>query len=207
MQFFITGTGTDIGKTFTLTKICQELIHKGKKVRALKPIISGFKDNDLDSDSAKILKFLNLSLNHENLNKISPYRFSNPLSPHIAASLENQEINFSDLVNFCQNEITSAKSNNEYLFIEGAGGVMTPINNDKTFLDLMVELKIPTILVVGNYLGTISHTLTAVKTMQSNKVQIDKIILNCKEKELSSEDHIEALKAFTCGKIKIETQI
>ncbi|MFT6333228.1 MAG: dethiobiotin synthetase [Lentimonas sp.] len=207
MQIFISGTGTDIGKTFILERICKELISEGKKVRAIKPIISGFKDDDCGSDSAKIIKFLDLELNKENLDKISPYRFSEPLSPNIAANIEGREINFSNLVKFCQNEINLAKENGEYLLIEGAGGVMTPINNDKTFLDLIKELQIPTILVVGNYLGTISHTLTAIKTIQSSGVVINKIIFNCKEDTLSEQKQVETLRNFTDIEISIENKL
>ncbi len=180
MQFFITATGTDIGKTFTLEKICQKLIKDGNKVEAIKPIISGFNDNDQNSDSAKILKILGLDLTKNNLDKISPYRFSAPLSPNIAAALENKNIDFSELVKFCQDKIFAAQNNNNYLFIEGSGGVMTPVNNNKTFADLIVELKIPAILVTGNYLGTISHTLSAIKVLQAHKIEVAQIIFNCK---------------------------
>jgi dethiobiotin synthetase len=118
MQFFITSTGTDIGKTFVLIDICQKLMAEGKKVAAIKPIISGFKDQDPNSDSAKILQVLGLDLTSQNLNNISPYRFSAPLAPNAAAALENKNINFDDLIQFCQKHINQAQQNNSYLLIE-----------------------------------------------------------------------------------------
>ena len=205
MQFFITATGTDIGKTFILENICRQLLKNGKKVTAIKPIISGFQDDDPSSDSAKILTILGLDLNQKNLDSISPYRFKAPLSPNIAANLENKNIDFEELVKFCQNKIDQAKQNNSYLFIEGAGGVMTPINNDKTFADLISELKIPTILVVGNYLGTISHTLTSIKAMQAHNIKVSQIILNCHDKQIGVDDHLKTIKQFT--NINISNQI
>ena len=206
MQFFITSTGTNIGKTFILENTCKQLIDEGKKVVAIKPVISGFSDDDLDSDSAKILKIFGQKLNRSNLDKISPYRFFAPLSPNIAANLENQNINFLELTKFCQDKITIAKQNNHYLLIEGAGGVMTPITNNKTFADLIVALSIPTILVVGNYLGTISHTLTAISAMQTYKINIAKIVLNCLDNDkINSADTLETLKNFT--NIPISTQL
>lgn len=197
MQFFITATGTDIGKTFALEKICQKLIADGKKVAAIKPIISGFDDNDLNSDSAKILKIFGQDLTKNNLDKISPYRFSAPLSPNIAAALEHKNIDFSELIKFCQDKIFEAQKNNSYLFIEGAGGVMTPVNDYKTFVDLISELKIPAILVTGNYLGTISHTLSAIKALQAHQIQIAKIIFNCKDGKIGAAENIKTLKKFT----------
>jgi len=197
MQFFITATSTNIGKTFILENVCKKLIEDGKKVIAIKPIISGFSDDDLSSDSAKILNILEKDFNQQNLDAISPYRFSAPLSPNIAANLENKNIDFVELTQFCQNQIAIAKQNNSYLLIEGAGGVMTPITNDKTFADLISELNIPVILVIGNYLGTISHTLTAIKAMQAYKIDIIEVILNCRnDDEIDAIDTLKTLKNF-----------
>jgi dethiobiotin synthetase len=197
MQFFITATGTEIGKTFILTKLSRKLLAQGKKVDLIKPIISGFESDDPNSDSAKILKILQLDLNQKNLDKISPYRFSAPLSPNIAADLENKKINFLELTKFCQDKIDEAKKNNHYLLIEGAGGIMTPINDDKTFADLISALKIPAILVAGNYLGTISHTLSSIKTLESQGIKIDRIIFNQKVGEVDDFGNLETLKKFT----------
>lgn len=194
MQFFITGTGTNIGKTFVLEKICQKLIMGGKKLSVIKPIISGFSYDDLNSDSAKILKILGKDLNQQNLDEISPYRFFAPLSPNIAAELENRNIDFLELINFCENKIAAAKKNNGYLLIEGAGGVMTPVNNNKNFTHLIAKLNIPTILVAGNYLGSISHTLSAIAAMQSYGITIAKIILNCQDDDqINAEDTLKTL--------------
>jgi dethiobiotin synthetase len=204
MQFFITATGTDIGKTFVLTNLCKKLINEGKQVVAIKPIISGFSDDNLQSDSALILRALNQEISLQNIAAISPYRFIAPLAPNVAAALENREINFPELVKFCQDKINKSINNNQYLFIEGAGGVMTPITNQKTFIDLISTLKIPAILVSGNYLGTISHTLTAIKTMQSYNIEIAKIILNCRDGDkIDAKQNLKTLQNLT--DIKIST--
>ncbi len=195
--FFVTATGTDIGKTFIVEKLCQELIKKGKKCNAIKPIISGFDIDDLNNDSAKLLKILGKKNNLENINEISPWRFKKPLSPNIAANLEKKPINFSMLIKFCQKQIKLAKKNDEFLFIEGAGGIMTPISNNKTFLDLIEKLKIPVILVIGDYLGTISHSLTAIKVIEAKNIEIDHIIFNEKTKSTINQKIIKTLKGFT----------
>lgn len=195
--FFVTATGTDIGKTFIVEKLCQKLIKKGKKCNAIKPIISGFDIDDLNNDSAKLLKILGKKINLKNINKISPWRFKKPLSPNIAANLEKKPINFSMLVKFCQKQIKLAKKNDEFLFIEGAGGIMTPISDNKTFLNLIEKLKVPVILVIGDYLGTISHSLTAIKVIEAKNIEIDRIIFNEKTKSTINQEIIKTLKGFT----------
>jgi len=183
--YFIVGIGTDIGKTFLVENLCRNF----PSAMAIKPIISGFKDDDENSDSAKILSVINnsqISLKSpferlrmtSKLDDVSPWRFEEAVSPHFAAKNSGTEINFSDVKNFCQEKISLAKTNNQFLFIEAAGGVMTPINDEKTFLDLAAELKIPTLLVSANYLGSISHTLCAVTALKSRNVAIEKIIIN-----------------------------
>ena len=198
--YFIVGTGTDIGKTFLVENLCRNF----PSAMAIKPIASGFKDDDENSDSAKILSAINnsqISLNvnpslpkvdldspvelpsdrlkvTSKLDDISPWRFEEAVSPHFAAKNSSMKINFLDVKNFCQEKIAFAKTNNQLLFIEAAGGVMTPINDEKTFLDLAADLKIPTLLVSANYLGSISHTLCAVTALKSRNVVIEKIIIN-----------------------------
>lgn len=197
-QFFVTATGTDIGKTFIVEKLCRKLIAEGEKVVVIKPIISGFAFDDLNSDSAKILKVLGREVNQQNLAAISPFYFKAPLSPNIAAALENKTINFSQVVNFCQQQIAAAQKSASYLLIEGAGGVMSPVNDDKTFADLIAQLKIPAILVTGNYLGTISHTLTAIAALKMHNIVIDKIILNCRgDDQINFKDNLKTLRKFT----------
>jgi dethiobiotin synthetase len=80
---------------------------------------------------------------------------------------------------------------------------MVPINKDKTFLDLMQEVKIPVILVSGSYLGTISHTLTAINTLQSRGVEIYKLILNESAIGIDLEDTKNTISNFTDVEIQI----
>jgi len=195
--FFITGTGTDVGKSFYLQKLIKYYKKNNIKFNAIKPVISGFDINDHENDSSLILKSLNLNINIENLNKISPWRFKEPVSPNIACKLENQEINFDDIVEFCQNSIKYAKNNNQNLLIEGAGGIMTPINDQFTYLDLMKSLKIPVILVTLSYLGTISHTLSAIKCLEDEDIEINRIILNHYNRKFDNEGNFINLKQFS----------
>ena len=201
--YFIAAIETDVGKTFFLERTCQKLISQKQKVSAIKPIISGFARSDQNSDSLKILNCLNLENTDENLNKISPWRFRDPISPHLAAKNENKEINFDELVNFCQKNIEEAKKRDEFLFIESAGGVMSPINDEKSFLDLANSLDLPILFISANYLSSISHSLCAISSLKSRGLEIEKIIINDglnheKRDFLSNHDEFsQTLKNFT----------
>ena len=172
-SYLILGIDTDIGKTFFTESLCKDLRKKKIAISAIKPIVSGFTMDDKNSDSVRILSALGRKISKETLDEISPWRFKEPVSPHLAG-----KINFSEVVKFCREKIAAAQKNNEFLFIEAAGGVMTPITDKKTFLDLAYALGIPTLLVSANYLGSISHTLCAANALQNKKVPLKKIILN-----------------------------
>ncbi len=200
--YFIAAIGTDIGKTFFVENICTILNKQKRKVAAIKPIASGFIKEDSNSDSAKILKALDRDISQENINSITPWRFEEAISPHIAAKNIGLEIDFLEVVNFCQAEILRSKKENSFLFIEAAGGIMTPINKDKTFIDLAFELKIPVLLLTANYLGSISHTLCAIEALKNKKIFVEKIIINDflsnqKNSFISNEEMIKTIENFS----------
>jgi dethiobiotin synthetase len=202
-QFVISSIGTDVGKTFTLEQICQDLNQKKKKYSVIKPVISGFdQENPENTDTGKILKAMEKKVTPENIEKISPWRFKQAVSPDIAAKGENRQVDFFDIVTFCQKKVIDAQIANEYLFIEGAGGVMSPICKGRNFLDLMWHLHLPTILVVKGYLGCISHTLTAIEALKSRKIPIAEIRFNFYQK--SDFEILESLKNFTRTNIVTE---
>lgn len=193
--YFVAGIGTDIGKSFLVENLCKIL----PNILAIKPIASGFSDDDLNSDSARILRALSLENSPKNINAITPWRFEEPISPHFAARNVQKEIEFQQVVNFCKNHILAATNEDKFLFIEAAGGVMTPINEQKTFLDLAAELQIPVILVTANYLGSISHTLSACKALESKNIIIEKLIINdgLPQESKSLPSIIDTIKNFT----------
>lgn len=192
-SYLILGIGTDIGKTFLMENLCLNF----PEAIAIKPIASGCSDADKNSDPAKILKALGLKNTKANLDSIAPWRFKKAVSPHLAG-----KINFAEVKKFCRQKISQAKKQNQFLFIESAGGVMTPISDKKTFLDLAAELKIPVLLVSSNYLGSISHTLCAIEVLRAKKVAIEKIILNFPlgenfSSQTKTKDLIKTLENFS----------
>jgi len=198
-KYIIAATGTDIGKTFVTCELIKQLQKRGKKVAALKPIISGFDSNDVEnSDTGKLLLAQNLPLSQQNIVAISPWRFETPISPDMAAQDAGQNIDFEEVVKFCRKQ-----SEHDFLFIETAGGIMTPLNSNHTFLDLCEELKFPLILVAGNYVGSISHTLTACNAIDNRNLKISSIIINeSMESLVSPQKTIDTLQNFLPAKIK-----
>ena len=171
---FITSTGTNIGKTFLTAMLIKRAITFNHKVNALKPIISGFNINDLNvTDTGIILDSLKGSIN--DIDKISPWRFRDPLSPDMAAKNEEKTINFTDLVNFCINNINN--KNYDLTLIEGVGGTMVPINEKYTIMDLIIALNIPVILTIGSYLGSISHTLNAYEILNKHNINVSSVVM------------------------------
>ena len=173
--YFITGTGTDVGKTFVAAGLVRALRAQGKVVAAIKPVISGFDiARARASDSGVLLEAMGEAVTPDAIEQISPWRYAAPLSPDMAAAREGKEIDFDALVAFCREAAAWPGT----LLIEGVGGVMVPLDARHTVLDWMAALKLPAILVAGSYLGTISHTLTAVDAMTRAGVTVAALVVN-----------------------------
>lgn len=173
---FITATGTDIGKTFVTAGLARHLRTHGRKVAVLKPVVSGFDIGALAaSDSAVLLEAAGQRPDLGAIESISPWRFAAPLSPDMAGRLEGEAIDFPGLAAFCRAAIEKA---DDVLLIEGIGGLMVPFTANKTVLDLIEALRIPSILVAGTYVGTLSHTLTALDVMARRGVGPSALVLN-----------------------------
>lgn len=156
---FITATGTDVGKTFVAASLIGHLRQMGRLVDAIKPVVSGFDPAQAAvSDPGVLLRALGLPVTPQEIDRISPWRFRAALSPDLAAMREGRSIDVDTVVAFCQSAIGQRQ---DILLIEGVGGVMVPLDEHRTVLDVMMALQLPLILVAGSYLGTISHTLTA----------------------------------------------
>ncbi len=173
---FVTGTGTDVGKTFVTTGLIRHFRAAGRAVDAIKPVVSGF-DPVMwqDSDSAALLAALGRSIGLDEVGRISPWRFKAPLSPDRAAWREGRTIDFSELAEFCRRAM--AVRNGVFL-IEGIGGIMVPLDEHRTVLDLMSVLRIPAMLVAGSYVGTISHTLTALEVLARRNIDIAAVVVS-----------------------------
>jgi dethiobiotin synthetase len=172
---FVTSSGTGIGKTFVTLTLLAELGAAGRRVQALKPVASGFDAAAPDdSDSALLLRAQKLDATRANFDLVTPWRFAAPLSPDMAAARERRSIPFDALVEHCR----LASDRADVTLIEGIGGVMVPLDARHTVLDWIAALGAPALLVVGSYLGTLSHTLTAVAALRQRDVDLLGVIVS-----------------------------
>jgi dethiobiotin synthetase len=171
---FVTGTGTDIGKTYVSCALIRALKAKGALVDAFKPVVSGFDPKDAaGSDPARLAAALG---DPGAVFRIAPRRYRAPLSPNIAARLEGQTLVLDDMV--IDAVARAAELRDGLLLVEGAGGVMSPLTDGETNLDMIAALGAPVLLVAGSYLGTISHVLTALVTLRAAKAQVAAVVMS-----------------------------
>ena len=150
---FITGIGTDVGKTVVSAILCEWI-----QANYWKPIQSG----DPDGGDSKTLKNL---VSHSSFEIFKEaYTFDAPLSPHAAAKLEGKEIQVDSII--------PPESKNP-IIIEGAGGLLVPLNyRNETICDLIIHLNAQVIVVVKEYLGNINHTLLTISHLEKNNIKI-----------------------------------
>ncbi len=185
-RYFITGTSTDCGKTFVTAR----LLHHFKKSKAIKPIASGCQEIDgvlVSSDALELQKTRDLPLE-----TINPWTFKTAVSPHIAAEIAGITVTTAHLVDYCLN---LELSETEILFIEGAGGLIVPINEKDTWVDFLQQTGIPVIMVVGMQLGCINHALLTEIALRVNTIHCSGWIANCIDPDmLALEQNIMTLK-------------
>lgn len=173
---FVTATGTDIGKTFVMRGLIRALRARGRAVAALKPITSGFEPAEAaGSDSGLLLAALGRPVTMEAIAQVSPWRFALPLAPDMAAAREGRQLDYAAMLEFCGAAMAEPR---EALLIEGAGGVMSPVDHEHTVLDWIAALRLPLILVAGSYLGTISHTLTALDAVARRGLTVVSVVIS-----------------------------
>lgn len=164
-NYFVTGIGTDVGKT-----IVAALLTEALKADYWKPVQAG----DLHhTDNMKVAEMIS---NSKSIIHPEQFRLTQPMSPHAAAKLDGVEICAS---NFCLPKTTNR------LIVEGAGGIMVPINDNQMILDIIKNLQLEVILVVRNYLGSINHSILSIAALTSHKIPLKGIIFNGKRNSAS----------------------
>lgn len=168
---FIVGTDTDIGKTYQAVRLCSELRNRKVRVAAYKPAASGFALRDPSSDAAQLLRAC--GLDESLIGRVCPQAFDAALAPSIAAQLEGREVDEELLVSGARWWTDRC----EFLVVEGAGGVLSPISRSLTVADLAVELGLPTALVACNRLGCVNHTLLSIEALDRRGIRLSGIVL------------------------------
>jgi len=193
---FMTATGSDVGKTYVVASLIRYLRQLGHAVDAIKPIVIGYDPAQAaTSDTGTLLAALGLPFSPESIDRISPWRFRAALPPDLAARYEGRSIDVDAVVSFCQDAISRRR---DILLIDGVDGIMVPLDEHRTFLDVMMVLRLPLILVTGSYLGTITHTLTALDSLFRRDMNVlATIVIETPGSAMTLDDAVGAIGRFT----------
>lgn len=183
MKLFITGIGTDVGKTIASAIITQSL-----EADYWKPVQAGDLDN---SDSHKIQRYISndTTIIHEN-----SYKLNTPASPHLAAEIDGITIDLKKIIE---------PSTDNHLVIEGAGGILVPLNDIDCIVDLIKE-DYKVILVSRHYLGSINHTLLTFEALKNRNIAVAGIVFSGDENKATEEIILSKTKAKFIGRIENE---
>ena len=206
-KLFITGTGTDIGKTFVTGLMIKKLNEKGKKSAYYKAAMSGnrrAKDGSLIPDDAIYVKTISGIV--QPLSEMCPYVYETAVSPHLASRIEGNPVRMSIIRQGF--EVLCQKY--DYITMEGSGGIFCPLSFDEEKLqlgDVIRELKFNCLLIADAGLGTINAVMLTVEYMRSNNIPVKGIIFNrFRPGDILHEDNLKmcetmtGLKVLTCVK-------
>ena len=172
-SLFVTGTDTDVGKTCVSASIVKNLRDMDIDVGVMKPFASGHKknSNSLPQDVEILMKY---SGSQDPIDLVNPYFFEIPTSPYDAAKILVQKINLQKVID-AYNKLVSS---HDLVIVEGIGGLMTPITQNYFVSNLISELDIDTIVVMGSKLGTVNHTLLTYEHCKQMHLKLKGFIIN-----------------------------
>jgi dethiobiotin synthetase len=171
---FVTGTDTDVGKTWVGSLLIKALIEKGVELQPRKPIESGWPSSPEAISSTDAWRLANAANQLQNLNSICPNRYTAPLSPVRAARLESRPLDLNTIAKQC----TENLQQEDFLYVEGAGGFYSPLVEDGLNADLASKLQLPIILVANNRLGCMNHVLMSHEAIQRRGLNLLAVVLN-----------------------------
>ncbi len=178
-RYFIIGTDTDCGKTYITCQLVDYLKQNHRRVHAIKPLASGCVEVDgvLVSEDVRCLNKHNGVESDESLFR----RLKRPIAPHLAAMEEGFKVSAQSIAKACQSFKADAI---DILLIEGAGGLMVPLNEQESWVDFLVQTKIPVICVVGMKLGCINHALLTEAVLNLYGIKCVGWIANCLDPDM-----------------------
>lgn len=169
---FITGTDTNVGKTWVGVHLISALRNKESNLILRKPIESGWDENNVEITDAWLLA--NAANQLDDLSNICPNRFSRPISPVRAAALEDKKLSVEAIKDQCIDRVEA----DGFLYVEGAGGFYSPLCADGLNADLANALDLPLILVAENRLGCINQVLLNVEAIKLRGLELKAVVLN-----------------------------
>lgn len=171
---FVTGTGTEVGKTVVAAAIARTLAASGKTVAVFKPAVTGLEtpaDGRLAEADHELLRRAAGSAQGDE--EIAPYRYGPPASPHLAAALAGEEIDPARLLAAARAAAASA----DRLVCEGVGGLLVPLAPGYSVRDLAVDLALPLVVAASPGLGTINHTMLTIEAARAAGLEVAAVVL------------------------------
>ena len=194
---FVTGTGTEVGKTVVAALIARTLAGAGTRVAVFKPAVTGL-DDPGEPDHELLRRAAGSEQGDE---EIAPYRYGPPASPHLAASLAGEEIDPARL----RAAAASAAEGADQLVCEGVGGLLVPLAAGYTVRDLAAGLALPLVVAASPGLGTINHTLLTLEAARSAGLEVAMVVLTPWPDVPSTVEasNLETIAAL--GAVRVET--
>lgn len=176
IRTMVLGVDTEIGKTYVSCALIEAARRKGLRPRAFKPVMSGFRLKELAaSDAGLLAAACGEKLTPDNFRDYCHAGFEEAISPNIAARRLARQLDYKALLMAARRAMTDGAA---FTLIEGAGGVLTPLTDTHLNADLAANLNMPVVLVTANYLGAISHTLTAIEACERRRIRIAAIAVS-----------------------------
>jgi dethiobiotin synthetase len=166
---FVTGTGTEVGKTVVAAVIARAHAASGETVTAFKPAVSGL-EVDGEADHALLRRAAGSSQSDD---EIAPYRYDPPVSPHLGAELAGEPIDPAHLLAAAR----TAGARAEFVVCEGVGGLLVPLTLGYLVRDLARDLALPLVVAASPNLGTINHTLLTVESARAVGLDVATVVL------------------------------
>ncbi len=186
-SFFVAGTDTDVGKTYIASMLIRQLRARGHDVVGMKPVASGVIEQNGRKINEDIQSLVKASGRRDPSDLINQYCYEPFVAPHIVAADRGERIELQNIKHAYEKLSRTA----EAVVVEGAGGLMTPLNERETYLDLVSELQLPVILVVAVRLGCINHSLLTQAVLQQNNLKLAGWVANYPEVNANRDIPVE----------------
>jgi dethiobiotin synthetase len=191
--FFVTGTDTDVGKTYIAAALLRHFAQQGKVVVGMKPLAAGCQKENGELRNADVGSLVAASNVDADLALINPYAFEPAIAPHIAAEQAGVTVSLSKI----KQAFDALQSQADVVIVEGAGGFRVPINREQTMADLAVQLNLPVIMVVGIRLGCINHALMTAGSIKAAGLNLAGWVANRIDPDMPAlEENVQTLKAM-----------
>lgn len=188
MNYFVTGTDTGVGKTLISCALLHGFAAQGKRVAGMKPIAAGCNAAGQNEDVLQLLAAGNVAAGY---GQINPYCFQQAIAPHLAAQLAGITINLARIVE----SYSALAGQADVVIVEGAGGLLVPLNAQQDSADLVKVLGLPVILVVGMRLGCLNHALLTAEAITARGLTLAGWVANVVDDETQMcEENIAALQ-------------